>query len=305
MSVALLRSFLEVWRQRSISRAAAELGVTQPSVSQQIASLEAIFERKLFIRHARGVEPTPLAEELAVRIGDSLDRLENLFAETKARSSRLAGTIHLGGPSDILSDLVGPRLRVLTDSNFSLHFIPTVGEPTLRRLLDGKIDFGFWVGAAENDPRIGSARLGSEELLLVVPRNMLPRLAEPDKLASVLSGTPFIAYDLGGYLIRQWLDHNEMDIGQGHECATAPDLRLLRNLIVSGFGWSVLPRYLVARELGLGDIASVEGPKGNPQIDYSIFWLKSALRSPRIAMARKMILEEFAPLPEQGIPPFS
>lgn len=297
MSVALLRSFLEVWRQRSISRAAVELGLTQPSVSQQIASLEAIFERKLFIRHPRGVEPTPLAEELALRIGDSLDQLENLFAETRARSSRLAGTIHLGGPSDILSDLVGPRLRTLTDNNLSLRFTPTLGEPAVQQLLNGEIDFAFGVIAAEKDSKIGSARLGSEELLLVVPHAMLQQFTEPDKLASVLSRTPFIAYDLARYLIHQWLDHNELDLGRVEECATAPDLRFLRNLIISGFGWSVLPRYLVARELGHGDIAFVEGPKGNPRIDYSMFWLKSTLRSPRIAMAHKMILDQFGSQP--------
>lgn len=293
MSISLLRSFIEVYRQRSISHAAVELGLTQPAVSQQIAGLEATLERKLFIRRPRGVEPTPLADELAVRIGDNIDQLETLLAETRARSSRLTGTLHLGGPSDILSDLVGPRLHVLVENNLSLRFVPASGEPVLRQLSEGEIDFGFGIAPMDDDVRVGSALLGSEELLLVVPGALAERFSNPGTLAEALSQTPFVAYELARHLIRQWLEHNHLDIGRVQECATAPDLRFLRNLIASGFGWSVLPRYLVTRELELGELAAIAGPADTPRASFYIYWLKSALRSPRVAMARRLILEQF------------
>lgn len=51
---------------RNMGRAAQDIGIAQPAMSQLVADLEAVFEEQLFLRHARGVEPTPLALDLAV-----------------------------------------------------------------------------------------------------------------------------------------------------------------------------------------------------------------------------------------------
>lgn len=94
MSIIQLRSFVEVYRQGSISRAARSLGLTQPAVSGHISSLEAQIARKLFTRHARGVKPTLIADELAARVSEALDKAENALAEVRARSEVVTGTIH-------------------------------------------------------------------------------------------------------------------------------------------------------------------------------------------------------------------
>ena len=77
-----LRTFVEVYRQRSISGAARSLELTQPAVSQHIASLESAIGRTLFERHPHGVNPTAAADELAAEIGDRhLDGLDAAFAD--------------------------------------------------------------------------------------------------------------------------------------------------------------------------------------------------------------------------------
>ncbi len=292
MSVVHLRSFVEVYRQRSISRAAEELGLTQPAVSQHIASLEAQLERQLFQRHARGVTPTVVAEDLAHRISDGLDRAENALAELRARSGKLAGTLHLCGPSDILSDLVAPKLRVLMANNLALRLYPSQGEATRDMLLAGEADFAFAV-EPPSDQRIASQRIGMEELVLVAPPAMAAKIAAGGDIASGLSGQPFVAYELGRYLIRLWLDHNEVDASRAEQAVVAPDLRCLRNLVVEQFGWSVLPRYLIGSLLDSGAITQIAGPKGNPTTPYYMLWLKSAMRSPRLTMARQLIGASF------------
>lgn len=50
---------------RNMGRAAKDIGITQPAMSQLVADLEDLLEAQLFLRHARGVEPTPLAHDLA------------------------------------------------------------------------------------------------------------------------------------------------------------------------------------------------------------------------------------------------
>ena len=65
MSLLQLRTFVEVYRRRSLSEAARAIGITQPAASQHIASLEAQLGRPLFDRHSRGVRPTAIADDLA------------------------------------------------------------------------------------------------------------------------------------------------------------------------------------------------------------------------------------------------
>lgn len=290
MSLVQLRSVVEVHRHRSISRAADELGLTQPAVSQHIASLEAQIERPLFIRLPRGVKPTAIADDLVRRIAAGLDEAEAAFAELRARSTGLSGRLHLCGPADILADLVTPHLHVLIEHRLSLQLHPVEGELINAMLLDGRADFAFGVDAVD-DPRIASVRVGTQELLLVASPEMAGRIAQAGGPGYGLPAHPLITYEPGRYLIRQWTGRNGIGIGQAGETVIVPDLRCLCNLVTLGFGWSVLPRYAVAKALAEGGLVAIDGPNGNPLTHFHMRWLKAALRSPRIARARSLILD--------------
>ena len=58
----LLRVFDGVLRARSVTAASAELGMTQPAVSNALGRLRGLFSDSLFVRTAIGMEPTPLAQ---------------------------------------------------------------------------------------------------------------------------------------------------------------------------------------------------------------------------------------------------
>ena len=111
-----LRTFIEVYRQRSISGAARALSLTQPAVSQHIASLEAAIGRQLFERSAHGVDPTAAADELALDIGDRLDLAEAALSTARARSAEMAGTVRVIGHADFLSEVVAPLLVPLLET---------------------------------------------------------------------------------------------------------------------------------------------------------------------------------------------
>jgi len=49
---------------RSMTRAAQAMGMTQPAMTQLVAEMEQLLETRLFLRHSRGVDPTPVAEDL-------------------------------------------------------------------------------------------------------------------------------------------------------------------------------------------------------------------------------------------------
>jgi DNA-binding transcriptional LysR family regulator len=64
-------------RLRSVSRAAEDLGMSQPAVSFSLNKLRILFKDPLFIRAARGMRPTPRAEELAGPLQEVLDKIKS------------------------------------------------------------------------------------------------------------------------------------------------------------------------------------------------------------------------------------
>ncbi|MGZ3181480.1 MAG: LysR substrate-binding domain-containing protein [Telluria sp.] len=72
MDLNLLSVFQEVYRERQISAAAKKLGLTQSAVSNALARLRKTFDDELFVRTGQGMQPTPMAEQLAEPIGVAL-----------------------------------------------------------------------------------------------------------------------------------------------------------------------------------------------------------------------------------------
>lgn len=59
-----MQALIRLMDMRNMGRAAAAMGITQPALSQMIADLEEMLETKLFLRHAKGVDPVPIAHDL-------------------------------------------------------------------------------------------------------------------------------------------------------------------------------------------------------------------------------------------------
>ncbi len=78
----LLRVFVQVYQDRRVSLAAEHLELSQPAVSSALNRLRAVLGDKLFVATARGMQPTPLADELAPRVAHALANLGDALANT-------------------------------------------------------------------------------------------------------------------------------------------------------------------------------------------------------------------------------
>src|ERR671921_1823720 len=97
MDTRQLLAFCTVVERKSFSRAAEQLGLTQPAVSQQIRSLEKRFGRQLLDRSGRRVEPTEAGRRL-YRSAQRMLALEEHLLEDVATGGEgeLTGTLALG-----------------------------------------------------------------------------------------------------------------------------------------------------------------------------------------------------------------
>lgn len=146
LDLNLLRVFDAVYRQKSVSRAAESLSLSQPAVSQSIARLRLLLKDALFIRVAGGVMPTAGAQTLARHVREALLLLEqglHATARFDPNQSRRTFRIHMSdiGEAEFLPALMqrvrrdAPGVRIETQQ---------LDYGLVENALDsGKIDFAF------------------------------------------------------------------------------------------------------------------------------------------------------------------
>ncbi|MBR0798539.1 LysR family transcriptional regulator [Bradyrhizobium jicamae] len=109
-----LLAFLAVARERSFTRAAARLGMTQSALSQIIRSLEERMGVRLLNRTTRSVTPTQAGERLFVNIGPKFDEMDLELAALSELRERPAGTIRITATEYAVQSILMPALgRIL------------------------------------------------------------------------------------------------------------------------------------------------------------------------------------------------
>src|SRR5689334_15539658 len=88
-------AFLSVARERSFTRAAAQLGLSQSALSQTVRALEARLGVRLLTRSTRSVSTTEAGERLLRNAGPRLDEVEAELAALAALRDRPAGTVRI------------------------------------------------------------------------------------------------------------------------------------------------------------------------------------------------------------------
>src|SRR5437870_6672047 len=94
-NVTNLIAFLAVERERSFTRAAAKLGVSQSALSHTIRGLEERLGLRLLARTTRSVSPTEAGERLVQSIGPRFEEIETELAALSELRDKPAGTIRI------------------------------------------------------------------------------------------------------------------------------------------------------------------------------------------------------------------
>ncbi|MCC0806156.1 LysR family transcriptional regulator [Methylobacterium sp. W2] len=285
-----LRTFLETYRAGSLTRAAERLGITQPAASGHLSALETMLGKPLFLRQARGVKPTPAADDLARSIAANLDGIEATMSAARARSSQLTGTVHLVGPAEYLSAQIAPALAPLTAEGLRFRIQTGNRERIYAALEDGQADLAVTASKPDGQ-QFGFAKLDTERLVLVAAPEIVARAKARIVTADFLCGLPCIAYDETLSLVRPFFDHVLGKAPDMQAVATAPDLRILIGMAEAGTGWTVLPDYLCADALAAGRLVELRTAKPGPDNALYLAWNKSALRHPRVVHVRDFLLQ--------------
>jgi DNA-binding transcriptional LysR family regulator len=113
--------FLAVARERSFTRAAAKLGMTQSALSHIIRGLEERLGVRLLSRTTRSVSPTDAGERLLQNVGPRLEEIEAEIAAVSDLGDKPAGTVRITAIDHVVDDVLWPRIAPLLPQYPDLH----------------------------------------------------------------------------------------------------------------------------------------------------------------------------------------
>ncbi|MFD8425699.1 LysR family transcriptional regulator [Streptomyces sp. NPDC059466] len=264
LDIGLLRTFLAVHRARSLTTAARILGISQPTATAQVRTLERQLGRQLFERLPRGVAPTTVADELAGQIAGPLDALAEVADRGRAGVEAPPEPVHLGGPAEMVSARVLPALAPLAARGVLLRVTLGLAEDLLDGLHAGRFDLVL-SAVRPRGRTLVSVPLMDEEFVLVTTAEWARRIGpvECDD-PGPLRGVPLVSYAEDLPILRRYWRHVFRTRLTARPAFVVPDLRGVLAAVTAGAGVTVLPRYLCESELASGAVVPLLTPDDPP-----------------------------------------
>jgi DNA-binding transcriptional LysR family regulator len=181
-----LVALVTVARERSFTRAAAQLGVSQSALSRTITALETRIGMTLLHRTTRSVSPTQAGQRLIDSIAPRLEEIEAEFAAVVELRDRPVGTVRITATDYAANQYVWPRLRPLLRQHPELR-IELINDYGLANIVEQRYDIGIRLGDQVEKDMI-AVRIAPDETMAIVasPRYFEGRSVPttPDELTS-------------------------------------------------------------------------------------------------------------------------
>ncbi len=159
-------AFLAVARERSFTRAAAQLGVSQSALSHAIRGLEARLGVRLLSRTTRSVAPTVAGERLLNRIGPRFDEIEGELVGLGELRDKPAGTIRITAGEHAAESVLWPALTKLLPTYHDIKVEISV-DYGLTDIVAERFDAGIRLGEQVAKDMI-AVRIGPDFRMAVV-----------------------------------------------------------------------------------------------------------------------------------------
>lgn len=162
--------FDTIYTERNLTQAAKSLAITQPAVSNALARLRKLFNDELFVRSARGMQPTPVADSIAQNVSDALSLLNTSILERETFEPATTERTFQFSMTDLAEALVLPKLIPFFEEsapNVALQSYYVKRQELVRNLSRGELDFAVDVPVVE-DPQLSHQSLMSDDYVCVV-----------------------------------------------------------------------------------------------------------------------------------------
>jgi DNA-binding transcriptional LysR family regulator len=292
----LLLALDALLRERSVTRAGAALGLSQPATSHALARLRELFGDELLVRQGNDMEPTALAESLVAPLAEALDRVEALLWHERAFDPVAADRDLVIAMTDfvevtllpaVLPHLgIGPRLR--------LRLRRLGNELPERALADGDIDLA--VGTILSPPPALMVSTLYRETFAAMVRRDHPCLTTPltpesyAALDHVLIAAPGDGPGIVDVALEERGLRRNVVLRTPHFLTVAP-LLAATDLICT------VPARIAHDSSLRHDMVVIDPPIAVPGFDVAMFWHPRRERDPAVRWLRDRLRAAAASLP--------
>jgi DNA-binding transcriptional LysR family regulator len=287
MTLHQLKIFLAVAKYSSITRASRELHISEPSVYQQLKSLQMSLSPSLYKKIGRGIEITSDGRDFAEGAAEILRKAEELSSRFRvSRPSDGREYIVVGGSHVLSATILAPLLVSFKNKNPDVEvYFRTKSSPFIERLvMSGKIDIGL-VTNATSSPQLIVEPFRHEEMVVVISKRH--SLAGKRELSiAELARAPLIIRSRKQSSSQQILDEVQeqgFQLNIAMKCDSAQSVKVA---VVQGLGLGLLNRIHVEQEVKAGELKIVDVPGLKKYIQSFIIYKAERSHSPA---ARKLL----------------
>ena len=236
-----LEYFRTAGRLQHVTRAAEQLGITQPALSRAIGRLERELGVPLFHHVGRSVRLTRPGEAFLARVERALAEIDAGRRELSDLQGEVRGTLALGFLRTLGEEYVPRLVRRFREAQPAVRFSFTQnnGAALEQLLLSGDLDCAM-VAGPPRDPRLRWTRVFEQEIVLIVPRAHRLASRKTVRLADV-ADEPFISFK-PGHAIREVTDELCAAAGFTPQIAFEGDESSgIAGFVAQGFGVALVP----------------------------------------------------------------
>lgn len=270
--------FCRVVELGSFSAAAREARLPQPTASRMIAALEESLTVRLLERTTRRVVPTLEGRAYYAQIVEAVRVLEQARISARSGFSELAGEVRIAVPGALGRKVLLPHVTALLLESPELRIDVSASDSDVD-FLAGSYDFAIRVGAAKHKDFVARELAQSEQWLVASPAYLSMRGVPRSQVELrnhhfVMRGVPPSGLLQTGLTLRMVTD----------------EIETAQLCVIAGLGLSLLPRWLVARDVTEGRLVrlSVE----LPAVRVPVLATYPAAR--RLRKAARRVLERLA-----------
>ncbi|MBH0239039.1 LysR family transcriptional regulator [Methylobrevis albus] len=252
--------FLAVAEERSFTRAAAKLGITQSTLSHTIKQLEARMGIRLLNRTTRSVATTEAGERLRLSLGPRVAEIDAEIAALMEFRDKPAGTIRLTLSDHACASVVWPKLRPVLSAYPDIRLELSL-DGGLRNIVEDGFDAGVRLGESVEKDMI-AVRIGPDWRMVAVaaPAYFARRAApaHPQELVGHDCMNMRQARSGGLYAWEFEKDGQELRVRVDGQLTVNTSYAMI-DPALRGYGIAFVPEDLVAQHIAAGDLVQVLG----------------------------------------------
>jgi DNA-binding transcriptional LysR family regulator len=261
-----LKTLLAVIRGGSVTAAADELVVTQPSVSSALAALARELDCELFERSGRGIRLTESGAAFAPYAADVIGLLDQGRQAAGEAASRVARKLQIIAATTAAESFVPPLMRAFSEEHPEIELTLAVGnqQEVLERVIDHSVDVAI-AGKPRSDARLVAEPLTDNEIACITAPDD-PAVGHGPIESAELAGRKWLLRELGSGT-RRLNEQFLADRGLEPATLTLGSNGAIKQAARAGLGVSLLSRVAVDPELAsgwLGELPLKDGPPSRP-----------------------------------------